>query len=210
MPDNKPDFDRLTHLPALYRMALEGKDSPFTRQLYKQMEPYEQAVKAGQLNADDYQKIAARTVLNGMREYMGGDIPEQQAANDYATQMRAKSMPAYGFKGSPEDATKLAAQKDDKVAGYFDEPYNIISQLQKMAGPETAPVERTLTPTAKEAPATAPMAQLALPTGPSAPGGSTAGGGGLPSLADDASDDERLSQSQLMMLYKLAGVANGQ
>ncbi len=204
-PPQAPDYDKLIDLPPLFGMAKRGEDSPFTQRLIQELLPYESALRSGQLDRGSFEKIVARTTLNHMHSYMGGRIPDQKEAEAFATQRRGKGLAASG----------LPANAGEGAAGYYDEPYRLIAQLMKVAGPETAPVEaeevapppaappppeRTLEPVQK---LKTPEPDQPLSAGPTGPAGPTGGGLALPALGDDASDEDKLSAALLQLMPAL-------
>lgn len=160
--------------------------SPIFQSVRKQLSPLEQQAAKLDPKSPEYAQLreqynaqASQLMLGEMSKLMGGAIPtREEALKEY-------------YAGQPESGGAVA----EGARRPYESAYNIIEQLQRISGQN----------------AQKPPAQLAnaVPT--------AAGGGApptvskpripakMPALKQGASDDEKLSEAQMMLLYNLAG-----
>lgn len=160
-------------------------ESPLLLEVRKQLAPLEQKA-AGldekspefqKLNAD-YQRQAAALLLQKMQAQFGGAIPDRKGMEDADFKQRSG--------GDPAVEKQLRESSKDMP---FARGYSVLEELQRIANPN--PKASTITEPGKPTPVS-PSPRPSQP--PKLRGGKPA-----------ETDDERLTETQLLMLYNLAG-----
>lgn len=180
---------------------VQDPSSPLMQQVRKELAPLEQ--RAGKFKEgspefkklnQEYQRKAAASLLTKIQEKFGGAIPDRKTVEEQDFQRRSAEVGA-----DPEQL------KQDSLQMPYQRGYNILEQLQKIAGTPATPA--SITPPAKPpaaAPAQMPGAPAPRPAPAPAPMPSR-----QPGAKPPANDDEMLNETQLAVLYGLAKQANG-
>lgn len=165
-------------------------DSPLMVDVRKQLQPLED--RASQLDPKssefqkanaDYQKQAAALLLGKIQQQFGGNIPGRKQMEDQDFAQRAGGDPA------AEAQLRQAGQPP------FMRGYNILEQLQKIAGSQEA------TPASLVEPGVGGVTKLAKPSSARA----------MPRQGKPPeTDDEKLTDTQLALLYGMAGAGGKQ
>ncbi len=140
-----------------------------------------------------FQQRAAQLLLEKIQAKFGGKIPSQQEAADFDWARRGQGM-------SPEDLAALKAETAKRKESPYSNAYSVLAQLQKFAGGTT------------KAPVATPASNSSGPAGQAAPPSAAPKQGPSPSPKPKFSpqtEEEKLSEAQLMMLYGLSQKARG-
>ena len=166
--------------------------SPILKEMREKLAPLEQRAAAidekspefAKINAE-YQKQAAAFLLSRMQKEFGGSFPDRKTAEDFDFAQRS---------GGDKEAEKLLRAESQAP---YSTAFNVLEQLQQVAGVKpTAPVA-TVTP--------ASLSEPGIPTKLAKPAATPKR---LPAKPD-ASDDEKLSETQLALLHGIAQQIGG-
>jgi len=185
-----PKYDLLNQV----QYWVQDPRSPILKEMRAQLAPLEKRAAAldesspefAKLNAE-YQKQAASFLLNRMQKEFGGSFPDRKSAEDFDFAQRSNG---------DKEAEKLLREKSEAP---YSNAYSVLEQLQQVAGVKPSDVLPTATPTSLTEPG-APT-KLATQPAPRPPKR-------IPSKPD-ATDDEKLSETQLALLNGIAQQIGG-
>jgi hypothetical protein len=216
-PQKKKPRDYNKALDSLSQLEnhLVNDKSPLVAELKAYMAPYEAAVKAGQITEKDYMRIGGKFSQDWVNKNLfGGEgIPNDDEMKGPMLQAELARR-AQTAAADPRHAEMLKQQPSLAAAGGgdADSPYGplgrqagALAALAALAPPEEEPQPQPAAPVPPQ-PRVAPMPMPAQPDSPKLARALKSGAEGVmvPAVGPDGSDEEKLGESQLLLLRQLA------